>query len=305
MAGGLRGRDVSQEGRRGPELPHPLALEGLGADAQGSSTQVRAGSPLCSLARGVLYPLGYARSPSDILSQWQHLPSSINPQSPFHCSCSLFWSPRLVLCMCGWSRGCRLCPRGARICTQLLPPQKHPQLPSRRGVAPHPVPPRLIPSRLILFHPVPHRTLPTARRDPPQRGEPQTPPGGRRAPSCAGGAHRDPVGSLTRLPRAQTGAHPAGAGCPQWPADVCRAAAGSQLRHVWLCPVSPGTDPDIPCSWLFVLSANCWHAVAACRALHRVRRCKPQASAALGTSSRGQISARLPKKPQIPVRCWQ
>lgn len=66
------------------------------------------------------------------------------------------------------------------------------------------------------------------------------------------------MGSLTRLPRAQTGSWvPAVAGR----ADVCRAAAGSQLRHAWLCPVSPGTDPDIPCSWLFVLSANCWHAV--------------------------------------------
>lgn len=90
---GKRGQDVLWEGRRGPELPCPPALAGLGADARGSLTQVRAGAPLYPLARDVTSPLGCTRSPSCILSQWRRLPSSINPQSPSHCSPSVFWSP--------------------------------------------------------------------------------------------------------------------------------------------------------------------------------------------------------------------
>lgn len=196
-----------------------------------------------------------------------------------------------------------------RICTQLLPPQQHPQLPPRRGVAPRPVPARLIPSRLILFHPVPHRTLPTARRDPPQRGGTTDTPRGqagsqlrRRSPQ---GSRREPrpppPRSDGRSPRGSRVPAVAGRRVPscRWVSAETRVAlpgvSGDRLRHSLLLAV---------CFICKLLARR-----ACCRALHRVRRCKPQASAALGTSSRGQAdpcqAASLPKKPQIPVGCWQ
>lgn len=222
--------------------------------------------------------------------------------------------PLLLLCVlvppdlswvCEWSRGCKRegsagpAPEEPGSASRCCHPRSIPScLPAGVWL---PIPSHPVSSHRASSCSIPSHTAPSPPRDvTPQRGEPQTPPEGRRAPSCAGGAHRDrdPVGSLTRLPRAQTGA-----GCPQWPADVCRAAAGSQLRHVWLCPVSPGTDPGIPCSWLFVLSANCWHAVAAAGPCAGSGDAKPQASVALGTHP--YQAASLQRSPQIPAGCWQ
>lgn len=158
-----------------------------------------------------------------------------------------------------------------------------------------------IPSHPVSSHPasscsIPSHTAPSPPRDvTPQRGEPQTPPGGRRAPSCAGGAHRDPVGSLTRLPRAQTGSWvPAVAGrrVPSccWVSAETRVAlpgvSGDRSRHSLLLDV---------CFICKLLARR-----GCCRALRGVRRCKPQASVALGTSSRGQTPARLPASKEVP-----
>lgn len=189
---------------------------------------------------------------------------------------------------------CRPCPRGARICTQLLPPQQHPQLPSRRGVSPHPVPPRLIPSRLILFHPVPHRTLPTARRDPPKEGNHRHPPG-------AGGLPAAPA-EPTGIPRGASPASPA-------LRRELGARSGRQGRRVPSCcrlsaetrVALPGVSGDRPRHSL--LLAVCF----ICKLLARRGPCGGS-----GDASRRHRwpwghpdPCQPPKKPQIPVGCWQ
>lgn len=209
--------------------------------------------------------------------------------------------PRLVLGLGGWSRACRREEGSASPAQDPALPRRsrdpHPgaatprSIPSSAGAAfppgwgspsypipPHPSPSHPIPSHLVPSHPIPHHTLPTALRDPPNRGTTDTPRGqmGAHPPGCAGRARGDPGESLTRLPgalgwprRERGGPGRRGRRCPHQ--YMCRAAAGPQLRRahsVWLCPASRpslGTDPDIPCSWLFVLSADCWQAAGRSR----------------------------------------
>lgn len=175
----------------------------------------------------------------------------------------------------------RPCPRGARICIQVLPPQKHPQLPSRRGVAPHPVPPRLIPSRLILFHPVPHRTLPTARRDPPKRGTTDTP----RGQAGSQLRWRSPQGSGSRRephpppPRADGSGVPAVAG--RRVPSSCWVSAETRVAL-------PGVSGDRPRHSLLLAVCFICKLLArrgCCRALRGVGRCKAAGIGGFGDTS--------------------
>ena len=148
--------------------------------------------------------------------------------------------------------------------------------PSRPTLS-HPIPSRLVPS-----HPAPHP--PHRATGPPKQGNHRHLPGADGLPAARlrwqspRGSRREPHPPPQRARARRRVLAPEGAGWlqAQGPGaarssreDMCRAAAESQLRHahgVRLCPASrpsPGTDPDIPCSWLFVLSANCWHAAAA------------------------------------------
>lgn len=145
----------------------------------------------------------------------------------------------------------RPCPGRAGIRIQVLPPRRASpaalEPPSRRGEAPHPLPSRPtlshpIPPRLVLSRPTPHP--PHHARTPPKQGNHRHPPG----------ADGLPAGSC---PRRLGGRVP----------SCCWVSAETCVRRATLPGVvaSPGTDQDIPCSWLFVLSANCWHSMAAGR----------------------------------------